>query len=746
MSVQPIDKGAVKFKLIFHNTNKEYWIDPPIGWDKMPIELKRGEKYSRQIKFAEDKEVEFWAHKPVKLGHQFSVIRAHHLLYGDECFIELVIYVDDEVFMRAELDFKSVITDRESYFKTKLIVNDLNKLISDLEDVKVDVFGNESLKGNYNAPATSSNVTLMPKKILERNSHVLGNEELQPLAHDYSDTLQFPNTQPFTMWTGNPWGHNLTNESEIGKSYYVERGVPHGYLNDFEELPPGYTDNASPLGGISNFTIEQSADVLFEFKNVHIKLSGSGRISVRIAFISYENSNFENVVNKSYKVVFQNISELISEAIINESFEMNIPKFTRVIYELRVQNTPMNNLWISKDSMINANVVRLFPATNSKMSRLIHVGEKILSNYSEGQSQITAPRFYEGGEFWWHYITSGSFIRGFADSTFDLSFKDWKEFIQNAFNCDVQVNGNNVFIGRHEDFYTDKEIARFPFKAGVDSYEISFNEDLIVNNLKIAYENFEDDKKETLDAFHTESEWYIPKRNKGELSIDIGFTADGYSIEYARREGIDAEPTTAKQKDDDIYIVDCMINRIFVPPFPPFIEGGYFDILQNRQNQGFDYVNNIFSPETAYNLRLSLKRLLLDNYSHRIAEVGQKLYDGVSGNDSVYLKNTYFKSNGELQTSASISLNTILGDVKDNAPLTKSELKSPLITNEIYSFKLAQRMKYNELISLYNKIINERGYVSIYDKEKTFKFYPFEMSYDWNRELLTFKAERKYEI
>lgn len=750
-SVQPIDIGAVTFKLRFNNTNREYWIDPPFDWDEMPLELKRQGKYARVIKFGQDKEITFVKHKKIEHGHQFDTLINYHKLYADEAFIELIIFVDDVEFLRAELDTVKAKTDRLNFYTCSLKVNDLNKKVEDLEDTKVSIFGNESLLGNYNEPAPFNEVTLLPKKIRERSKHEMGNEDNELMTTNLIDD----------SWTGvdvsqvfdvyNPWGFLQVDESDVAESYYVPLSQQYVNIGTWVQnnIPTTYT--TGNLNNTHNLYFGTPAEVTLKAENIHIKVQGDNitnnntLIRLQAAIITYDNADHDNIVDKHYVILYDTTA---SEVTINTQVSINVPRYTRVLYELRIFSsgtkiTRGRTVTIYTGGSITADTIDIYPASKARMSRLIEVGKKILRNYTENAAIVNAPRFIENGEFWWYYITSGYFIRGFVDDTFDLSFKDWKEFIQDAFNSDVQINGNTVFIGKHEDFYRDQEIARFEFKPDTDSYEITVNEDLVVNKFSMKYNNFESDKKDTLDAFHTESEWFIPKRNKGILEAAIDFTADGYSIEYARREGINAEPTTAKQKDTDVYIIDCFVNRIWIP-----IINVYLNRLQNRQDQGFEIdATSVFSPETLYNVRLSLKRLILDNWSRKIAEIGQKLNNGMPIGTTTFLKNTFFKANGLLNTNATDStLNTYQGWIREKNDVESSKLKTPLISPDIYTFTLATRLKYNQLINLYNKSVNQKGYITFYTADAERKIYPFDMSYDWVEEKLTIKGEEKYAV
>src|SRR5690606_4704146 len=459
MSIQPIDIGAVKFKLVFNNTNNEYWIDPPINWDKMPLELKRGDKYARHIEFGQEQEIEFWKHKPVKLGHRLNELIGCHKLFGDESFVELLIYVDNDLFMRAELDFPNCKTDRENYFKCKLLVNDLRKKINNLEDTKIDVFGNENLSGNYSEPATQNEVTLLPKKIRERAIHVLGTEDGEESEANYVHHQEFQNTNGEVLQIGNAWGYLKTQQNDDAQSYYVPPGTSYTNPGPGLAVPTNYTTGAGILSQIQNYYFKVETDFKLKVNDVRIKHEGDNvynnmvRIYLLMLIITYDNEDHENIIDAHYEILSDTTGK---EVVINTEWQGAIPKYSRIIFEYRVyvssrfgRHYDTTTIYLGGEFI--GETIGIYPATTAKMTRLIHAGKKILENYTENQALITAPRFFENGEFWWYFITSGYFIRGFDDSSFNLSFKQWKEFVQNAYNCDVQINGNNIVIGRQED-------------------------------------------------------------------------------------------------------------------------------------------------------------------------------------------------------------------------------------------------------------------------------------------------------
>lgn len=748
MSVQPIDIGEVKFKLVFHNNLvREYEIDPPIGWDKISMDIKRGDKFSRFLDIGTS-EIEL-RNRPIKYGHQFDRLVQFHKILADESLVELIIIVDGAILLRTELDFVNCTTDRESFFKFKLITDTKKKQIEDRKDVKIDIFGDKTVDGKPSNLAPYKDIVLLPKKIQEISIHLIGDEaldvaNLQEVVYDVgTNNTTFPGG---ILGMGNPWGALEIEENQDANEYFVPK--TQAYVNAGNNAVPT-TYKTGGLQGISNFEFNVATDFEIDVSGLEVEIevqnlpNAGTSFVLQMAVITYDNIQHDNITSATYTNLFTGVGKSHN---VDVSWSGQIPAFSRVIYEWRVVTTGFQPRKTAdkitiKGGRFKAATVNIFPPTQARMVRLFDAAQRVINAISENEAFINTPDFGSGQRYWDSFVTSGSIIRGFTDSEFLMSYSDLKKFVQNAYNADVQINENEVYIANHENFYEDTQIAKFPFKKNVDSYSIEINKDLVKNEIYFGFETFEDNEKLTLDAFHTESEWYIPKRNEGKLEAKINFIADGYSIEYARRQGIESEPTTAKSKDDKIYVIDCTEVTINIPFFPPIT------FWANRRNQDFDYVEGIYSPETAYNLMYGVKRLMLDNYPTRLAEIGQKFNNGTPLANQLIAKNTMFKANGELGTLTT-TLQTTAEFCKDNADVTLNILnRFPKIAPEIYNFTLSLRIKWDELIKLYNRTISVKGYITLVDDdENEISVYPAEMKYDWIKERLIIKGERKYEI
>lgn len=735
--VEPLDSGKILFRLNFQSDGADdmFVIDTPVGWEKLKITLKRGDKFSRFVQL--DGELTFW-NRPIEFGHELKRLIHHHKQFADEALVYLIVVIDGVQWMKAQLDFVNCKTDRESYFTTKLIFETYKSKIDGLKDVKVSLFDNESINGNALAPIQTEWVGLLPKKIREIATHTTGDEafdvvESGVVADVGANNTTFPGG---ILDMGNPWGALIDDTVSAGSEYYVE--PRHGYVNaDGNAVPTTYT--VGNLSSIENFWFPVQTDFKIDVSDlkffVDVENIGNFDIVIQMAFITYNNAQRDNIVSASYV----NLATVNNDKTptISGSWAGIVPAYTRIIFEYRVNATGFSKRKTTdkitvQGGMFSAEIVGIYPTTTAKMIRLYDAGMRVIEAISEQPHTVSMNPISIGSLYFDSFVTSGSQVRGFQDSDFLMSFADFTKFLQNTLNADYQIDSetNDIFIGKHEDFYNDLEVGRIPFKPNIDSFLIELNKDLIKNEFLMSFDTFEKDEAETIDAFHTASEWYIPKRNNGKLESKINFIADGYSIEYARRQGIDTEKTTAKDKDEKIYIIDTVVKTINIPFLPPI------QIRVNRQNDGFQTVNGIFSPETAYNLIYSIKRLIVDNYLLRLSEIGQVL--GVNW----IMRNKSFTANKDLETQTNLAgtSHELLIDSAD-----ETRFVQPKISPEIYTLTLNIRYKFADLLILFKKIVNLKGFVTLYTENTELKIYPYECDYDWNKEILTIKGERKYE-
>src|SRR5690554_1753508 len=124
------------------------------------------------------------------------------------------------------------------------------------------------------------------------------------------------------------------------------------------------------------------------------------------------------------------------------------------------------------------------------------------------------------------------------------------------------------------------------------------------------------------------------------------YRADSYGIEFARRKPFREYPTEDTNYDQDIFFIDCKDE-------PMYTGFGTFHQPRTYHNDFNNVPMGVFSPETAYNLRLSPFNSLLRhdwviNSGLTLYPNGKIKYASSTGNSS--LKTDYYE-NGEIQNS-----------------------------------------------------------------------------------------------
>lgn len=726
--IEPIDNNELSFKLRFKNgEDLTMPIDEPIGWEDVNLTIEQGDMYARTFKIGnEDFKLKF---TPIAdfYDSPFEKLIEYYNNFGYESIVEMIVSIGGVKWFSCELDFSSAVTNKENFFECSVKVENIGAEIERKSDVKVDLLSNKTLDGKYIEPIELKSVRLRAKEILDVSKHQ--NNEEGTTEDVYSDLGKEGKANYASNVRFKFFGHQVF--SGVKETYNYENGEFTG------------------IGFMRSHIAKENLGVTHSIKD-------KGKVKIKIKF-DYEVHNVDRFTFTLFYIFFvQSDTEDFEEYRENEELrnlfmirnnnssghieiekEVEITTFTKIAPAFVVNS---NGGGINKNSFVRVSnvsmdvqMVSLFPDTNAQMCRLIDAGKQVLSNYTNGVAKFEHPLFDKLKVFYDLFVTTGFYVRGFLGAKIPLNYKDWLEEIQ-SFNCDVQINGDNIFIGRQEEFYTDIEMARFPFLADVDSFEISYNEERLFNKFIFAYDKYEDnDKSNTLDAFHTETEWYVPnKRIREEKEVKSPFITDPYKIEYTRREGIDVEPTTAKKEDDDFYLVDVIEKTEEVRR--PFFGTRTITYLTNRANEGFSYINNLFSPSTTYNLRLSPKRVILDHWGHFISEINRYT-------DNLKLENSYFKNNGKLETEASISDFTTSLRVTENGDVTGKMLPNRLIEPLIYTFDLGERVKFNAIQDLFDKIINQRGYITFYDDYSEIQVYPKKIEYEWKYEKLKIVSE-----
>jgi len=151
-----------------------------------------------------------------------------------------------------------------------------------------------------------------------------------------------------------------------------------------------------------------------------------------------------------------------------------------------------------------------------------------------------------------------------------------------------------------------------------------------------------------------------------------------------------------------------------------------------RTDEGLNYAENLLNSDNFANLRYSIKRNILNNYSEYLAST--TLFTA-----SKEIDNTYFKSNGECITQFLDESEPIQEDADFIIDPTKKILNQNLIDTTV-------SCSFSDYKALLESVQNDKGFIRVIDNnERVLKGFPQELDYNFKANELTLLLEEKYE-
>jgi hypothetical protein len=253
--------------------------------------------------------------------------------------------------------------------------------------------------------------------------------------------------------------------------------------------------------------------------------------------------------------------------------------------------------------------------------------------------------------------TNGKQVRNFdiANAPLQVSAKDLllsaKAIWCMGMGFEKAGNLEAIRVERVNYFYRNREIIVI---EECWDYREEAAKDVLYNEVEIGYDKFQDQGYNTLDEFNTRNEGLTPiQTNKLKLVQKAKLIASGYALEDSRRQQFSKSSTNSYQNDDEAFLI--AMRRVDPSTFAP------------EKNEAFDVVNNVISPSTAYNLRLSPIRMLL--------------------NWAIWLKNSFFykastekikinyvAQNGAMQTQFKATEPNPIGDLNKSLWTEKQDI------------------------------------------------------------------------
>jgi len=337
-------------------------------------------------------------------------------------------------------------------------------------------------------------------------------------------------------------------------------------------------------------------------------------------------------------------------------------------------------------------------------------------------------------------LTNGFQIRKFNVNEKPLKV-DFKTVLSslNAQNCIGMVYSTDAYgrsvvrIERRDFFYQDNEILAI---YETEDYNEEVATDFVLfNELEFGYKTYKTDGFNSLDEFNTEQKNLSPiKKNPKKLSQVSDIIASGFTIEDIRRQQFAEKPTESYENDESPVMI-C-VKREGV--------AGWV----TEKDESFDLVDNLFSPGTSYNLRLSPRRML---YNWFIWLKGCFFYkDG-----GALIKNTKFVQNGDMETQFNAAETDVIGDINKDLIVEKEDFEVSRM-NDTYSIYRPEWVNIvcrlsptdvqliNEALTGVSDRTKNYGYIMVKTPEEVWQAgWVFNLKYNYATERATIKMLKK---
>jgi hypothetical protein len=207
-------------------------------------------------------------------------------------------------------------------------------------------------------------------------------------------------------------------------------------------------------------------------------------------------------------------------------------------------------------------------------------------------------------------ISNGFMIRGYPITgdyarTISISMNEYFQGLNPLWDLGlgIEKDGDNYYIVvDHKDTFYDASTTIMTID-NIPNFKRSEAPEYYYSNINIGYDKWETEFQNGLEEQNSKRQYNTGiKAVSNDLSLESTLVASSYRLESARRNAFSTTITTDSEYDEDNFII-CL-NRETTANVPINL-----DVAEKDEN--FDQVNNLISPETAYNLRISPARNLL---------------------------------------------------------------------------------------------------------------------------------------
>ena len=795
---------TITFWLEFKNDESApVQIDEPIGFDSAEfVALQDKNRYGRDVSLSgEEIDFNFPNTTGSRYGFQFDKLIEFDDVYGYESEVLFIIKNDGNDFIVGQIDFFTKETDRDYYFKCKMIQETTQQLLKRRAKTEVDLFAEEDLDGNEIDSVETSNILLLARPVDASSKwevrDVVENYNLYSRSRQYyhynpcqnlvksdiDDSLTFLTWVERTSDSGsrNRDASQFRLIEAQSKLQNVKIRIQNLEWSQFTD-----TDNGGD-GYCSNKLILAWGDSMDNLTD---------QVVIRELFLRDDESGSFDVLDETYTI--DSISRgqsiyLFFFAEVRESSDIPGGKFEAF--------TSINEFTVDVD----ATTIGINSFT--KGIRLIDGIKQINTNINT-ETPLIAPRFENGGEWYNNFIFDGNMLRG-RETKFVMKWDSVSDLLM-EFNGDFEIGAEELFIGKYDDFYQPIEIGAF-LLAPDESLNLPYNELYAINKFSFGYKDFDQDKddEDTIDGMHTMATFSLKnKQVENEKEIEVDFIRDAYMIETTRRKSFKSKASgkSSLSQDKKLFMVDVVdveegqTNTYTDLLFHAVLEDGRLQIRNNGDYNftlmGFsigDYID-IENTDNSNSYRVEEMQptyitLNPTGFISNVQGLGEQLteftypysnidyiartsedFDSITGisapeyyvnllytpkrnilnNWASYLATCSLYNNEDITIQSFVNepelVTTFNGgnEFVENSNITQEQLGDPILTARIINTKvICDFSTYQKYVKL---LQTERGFVRVYDNNgRLRKGFPMESRYSWKDNILQLKLEEVYE-
>lgn len=615
-------------------------INEPANWDGFEYVLSRSDNYVGVENVFSDTKLTFWAVDSYYLIQKFNQ-------YGFDGSVDLKIQaicgdkVEDEIngvinmFTYSETEGQVSVVFEESAFSRKF----KNRL-----DVKVNFSDLKSVDGGNLPDPDYFDLKLHSKEIIRAGKMYACNYPLETNFSTGGEYDFFDNPEYYVV----PLFDQLV--TDLDTLQLPTQPITHA-VNTFLpilEQSPLFT---SPFGGTYEFHIVIDADLvtthhLRSFMKVAVGTGlNSGEIrlfeefgfkidtgSVDVSFLNNETFEFTLLPGEGLWFFFDTIwTGVLGDTALNYSLTVNSG-----FISIKDKQT--------KASPTDCRAIDIFNAFKRIVQNVTGQTDCFRSNFF-GRSDIQ-PFSDTDGCGSCVAITNGLNIRNMLDKNGDkypvsMTWNELYEAANSVWQLGWRIEFNNygkafVRVENAEYFYQNEMVDQFLEVAGI-SRDVA--PEHLYNSIEIGYDkwNLNTGGLNGIDEFNTKHNYSLAVINpKNKLTQVCKFIAAGYVIELTRRKQYlklssknqvcqsssgsnDAGQNDFETDNNNFFICtnkqDILKSAIPTNTYSSTSSSKYKKGTISERNENFDIVDNLISPETAYNLRISPKRNLMRFYS-----------------------------------------------------------------------------------------------------------------------------------